>query len=189
MNLEPSSHFHHCPRCGQRRAEVSSASPFRCAACGFTYFFSAANATATFIRREDGRVLFIRRARDPAKGKLAPPGGFVDIGERAEDAARREIREEVGLEITALEFLGSFTNRYHYLDVTYPVLDLFFTASAANPAAARTLDDVESLCWLDPLREITPEAMAFPSMQAALALLQEKLRHPVTHNEPQRRTV
>jgi len=178
--MEPFRHFLLCPRCGQRRAEGESASPFRCAGCGFTLFFSAANATATFIRRDDGRVLFIRRARDPAKGRLAPPGGFIDIGERAEDAARREIREEVGLEITSLEFLASFTNHYHYLDVTYPVLDLFFTAQTLVPDTARSLDDVESLCWLDPLYGVTPGEMAFPSMQAALTLLQEKLRQPTT---------
>jgi NAD+ diphosphatase len=174
--MEPPRHFHFCPRCGQRRAEGEPASPFRCGACAFTYYFSAANATATFIRRDDGRVLFIRRARDPAKGRLAPPGGFVDVGERAEDGARREVREEVGLELAALEFLGSFTNEYHYLDVTYPVLDLFFAAQAVAPGSARSLDDVASLCWLDPLREVTPAEMAFPSMRAALGLLQERLR-------------
>ena len=174
--MEPCRHFHFCPRCGQPRAAGELVSPFRCVACGFTLFFSAANATATFIHRADGRVLFIRRARDPGQGRLAPPGGFVDPGERAEDAARREIREEVGLEITPPEFLGSFTNRYAYLDVTYPVLDLFFTAHALDPNAARSLDDVASLSWLDPLREVAPDEMAFPSMQAALALLQARLR-------------
>jgi len=176
--MAPAGHFHFCPRCGQHRAAGEPASPFRCAACGFTLFFSAANATATFIRRDDGRMLFIRRAREPAQGRLAPPGGFVDIGERAEDAVRREIREEVGLEITAPEFLGSFTNQYHYLDVTYPVLDLFFTAEARNPAAARPLDEVADLCWLDPLREISPEELAFPSMQAAFSLLRKRLADP-----------
>lgn len=174
--MEPIRHFHFCPRCGQRHAEGKLSPPFRCGACGFTLFLSPTAATATFIRRDDGRILFIRRARDPAKGRLAPPGGFVDSGERAEDAARREVREEVGLEIAAPEFLGSFTNLYHYQDVTYPVLDLFFTARALNPSVARSLDDVESLCWLDPLHQVTADEMAFPSMQAALSLLQYNLR-------------
>jgi ADP-ribose pyrophosphatase YjhB (NUDIX family) len=151
-------------------------SPFRCAACGFTLFFNAAIATAVFIRRADGRVLFIRRARDPGKGLLAPPGGFVDIGERAEDAVRREVREEVGLELAAVEFLGSFPNAYLYREVTYPVLDFFFTAVAVRPEAARSLDDVAGLAWLDPGSEVAPEQLAFPSMRQALQLLRAQGR-------------
>jgi len=120
-------------------------------------------------------MLFIRRAKEPAKGFLAPPGGFVDVGERVEEAVRREVREEVGLEITPPQFLGSFPNSYPYLGVTYPVLDFFLTADAVNPAAAQALDDVESFCWRDPLREITPEELAFPSMHDALRLLRERL--------------
>lgn len=173
--MEPARHFHFCPRCGQPRASASNPKPFRCPGCGFTFFFSAANAAAVFIRREDGRCLFIRRARDPARGLLAPPGGFIDIGERAEDAARREVREEVGLELRSLEFLGSFPNQYLYLDVDYPVLDLFFVAQADSPDAARSLEDVESLCWRDPVNEIATEDLAFPSMRGALGLLRAKL--------------
>lgn len=131
-------------------------------------------AIAVFIRRDDGPALFIHRAKDPGKGRLAPPGGFIDIGETAENAAPREIREEVGLELTELEFLCSQPNTYHYADVTYPVLDFFFTARAVNADAATALDDVAKCEWLDPLT-VAPEAMAFPSMQAALALWQRKL--------------
>ena len=141
--------------------------PFVCAGCGFNYFFNAAIATATFIRREDGRVIFVRRAKEPAKGKLAPPGGFVDIGERAEEALRREIREEVGLEVNAPEFLCSFPNSYPYLGVTYPVLDFFFAANAIDSAVARPLDEAESICWLDPVREVQLDDLAFPSVRAA----------------------
>ena len=142
---------------------------FTCAGCGFTLYFSAANAVAAFVRRDDGRVLLIRRAKEPAKGQLAPPGGFVDLGESAEEAVRRELREEVGLELSEVAFLCSRPNEYPYKDVTYPVLDLFFTARAVASAMARALDDVESLAWLEPER-VAPEEIAFPSMREALAL-------------------
>ena len=144
---------------------------FICSACGFTFFFSAANATAAFVSRADGKVLFIRRAKEPAKGKLAPPGGFVDVGETAEEAVRREIREKVGLELSEIQFLCSHPNVYPYRDITYPVLDFFFCARAIAADQARALDDVASFCWLDP-QEVFLEEIAFPSMRAAL----EKLR-------------
>ena len=47
-----------------------------------------------------GRLLTVRRARDPEKGTLDLPGGFVDPEETVDDAVRRELREETGLEAT-----------------------------------------------------------------------------------------
>ena len=165
--MEPALHFHFCPRCGRPGKPPAAGQPLACTQCGFTFFFGAAIATATFIRREDGRVIFLRRAKDPAKGKLAPPGGFVDIGERAEDALRREIREEVGLEVRTPEFLCSFPNLYPFLGVDYPVLDFFFTAEAVESTTACALDEAESICWLEPTREVRLEDLAFPSVRAA----------------------
>lgn len=170
--MEPSGHFRFCPACGAARPAAAEVSPFRCEGCGFTFYFNAAIATAVFIRRPgDGKVLLIRRARDPGKGLLAPPGGFVDIGERAEDAVRREVREEVGLELRDVRFLASFPNRYFYRDVTYPVLDFFFVAEAVDPERTQALDDAESFTWLDPVGELDPGQLAFPSMRMALAEL------------------
>jgi len=51
-----------------------------------------------FIHR-DGKVLLIKRKFEPNKGKWAPPGGLLEVGEDPEEAARREVREELGLEV------------------------------------------------------------------------------------------
>lgn len=171
----PSELFEFCPKCGVRQPSVPATNPFSCPACGLRYFFNPTVAAAVFIRREDGRALFIRRARDPACGRLAATGGFIDIGENAEAAARREVREEVGLELVDLRYLNSHTNLYPYAGVEYPVLDLVFTARAVAPEAACALDDVAGLEWLDPL-EVDPEEMAFPSMVVGLRLWQRLLR-------------
>jgi ADP-ribose pyrophosphatase YjhB (NUDIX family) len=172
--VAPSSFYHHCPRCGARQpAPPAGGAPFTCIACGFTLYFNAATAVAVFVRRADGRTLFIRRAKEPARGKLAPPGGFVDLGETVEEAARREIREEVGLELQDLAFLCSHLNSYLYREVTYPVLDFFFIAEAAGGAEARALEDVDSIAWLD-ARTVPLEEIAFPSMRAALSELRRR---------------
>jgi ADP-ribose pyrophosphatase YjhB (NUDIX family) len=175
--MRPSQLFRHCPRCGQPGTGDPPERVFDCPGCGFRFFFSASNAVAVFVTRADGRALFIRRARDPGKDRLAPPGGFIDIGESAEDAARREIREEVGLELGPLAFLVSHPNTYPYAGVTYPVLDLFFTAPATHAEAATALDDVAGFAWLDP-KSVAPEEMAFVSMQHALRTWQSRLATP-----------
>ena len=165
--MEPSRQFQFCPRCGRAQKERPPDKCFRCDACEFQYYFNPAIAVAAFIVDADGLVLFIRRAKDPGKGKLAVPGGFVDAGETAEGALRREILEEVNLELTSLEFLASFPNQYHYKGVTYPVVDLFFVGRTDSTHSTAALDGVASCAWLDPA-PIDLDEIAFPSMRAAL---------------------
>lgn len=184
--------FRHCPRCG---AAVPSLSvpirsepldheepfppPLRCGACDFVHYFNPISAVGVFVVREDGRCLFIRRGRDPGKGKLAPPGGFVDIGETAEHAAHREIREEVGISLAGLDYLGSWPNRYP-AEIMVNVLDLFFAARAlCSDVTTTNPEEVTSHVWLDPL-EVKPSEMAFPSMSEALSAWQSRLKGTVS---------
>lgn len=173
--LEHFRHFRACPRCGATTDRPNEAVPFRCGPCGFVLYFNAAAAVAAFVRREDGQVLFIRRAKDPGRGKLGLPGGFVDFGETAEEATRREVREEVGLALGRLSYLASFPNRYVYAGVTYHTLDMFFQAERADGQEPRALDAVQSLCWLDP-GVVDLEEIAFPSMQSAVIELRRRTR-------------
>ena len=169
--MQPATLFRYCPRCsGPRAADNSGQIPFRCSVCGLLYYFSPTVAAAAWLFGPDGRVLLIRRAHDPAAGKFGIPGGFIDIGETAEDGLRREVREEVGLEVNAIRFLTSFPNFYTYREVTYPVLDLIFTATAMKPESAKSLDGVAGLEWRLPV-EIDPEELAFPSMRNSVLLL------------------
>lgn len=54
------------------------------------------------ILDDEGRLLLIQRLRQPEAGAWGLPGGKIDFGERAEDTARREIAEELGIEIEIL---------------------------------------------------------------------------------------
>ena len=60
----------------------------------FIYYFNPSSAVACFIRNSRGELLLVRRAKEPAKGRLDLPGGFVDMHESAEEAAQREVKEE-----------------------------------------------------------------------------------------------
>jgi ADP-ribose pyrophosphatase YjhB (NUDIX family) len=163
----PSALFLHCPSCGARRQGEIDAIRFCCDDCGFVYYYNVAVSAAVLIAADDGRVLFIRRAREPSKGKLALPGGFVDRAESAEQAALREVREEVGVRLERVEFLASFPNLYAYRGVEYPVVDLFFCGRVTAPSAARPLEDATEVAWAFP-GALGEAELAFPSHARAL---------------------
>jgi NADH pyrophosphatase NudC (nudix superfamily) len=159
--------YRFCPRCAAALAPSASFSPVHCPACGLILYLNSAIAAAAILRNSIGQVLVIRRAREPALGKLAFPGGFIDVGETAEAAVRREIEEEVGGQVGALEFLTSHPNVYPYEGVEYPVLDLLFTGTMAPHSTLRSSPEVAAWMWCQP-EEIRPEDLAFPSLRAGL---------------------
>ena len=169
---EPRAQFRCCPRCG---AVLTSpgACPLACAACGFAYYFNPAVSAAGILLRGDGQGLFIRRGHEPGLGRLAFVGGFVDAGETPEDALRREVREEVGVDLDAISYLGSQPNTYAYRGITYHVVDLIYVAQLAEGAAPRAIDGVEAIEWHDPLA-LDPARLAFASMTWALAAFQRQ---------------
>jgi ADP-ribose pyrophosphatase YjhB (NUDIX family) len=167
--LRPVELVRYCPRCAAPRDPANvGRTPLECAGCGLAFYFNPAVSAGAFVFDPAGRALFIRRAKDPGAGKCGVPGGFIDADESAEDGLRREVREEVGLEVERVRFLVSFPNLYHYREVAYPVLDLYFVADAVRPEAARPLDAVAGIEWRRPA-DVTDAECAFESMRVALA--------------------
>lgn len=78
-----------------------------CPACGFVHFLDPKVAVIALVTHGD-QALVVRRAMDPAKGKWALPGGFMDAGEMPEAALQRELREEINLEVCVVRLLDIF---------------------------------------------------------------------------------
>ncbi len=168
--------FLHCPRCAAAGFSTGEGPDLSCGACGFVYYLNPAVAVAAFVRDAQGRLLLLRRALEPARGKLAPPGGFIDKLETAEAALRREVFEEVGLDVLSLQYLTSQPNLYEYKGVTYTVLDLFFLATVQSFKIKADPSEVAGYELRD-LASIDPDELAFPSMRAAFAVLKSLPGH------------
>ncbi len=98
----------------------------------------------------DGRVLLIRRGKQPLYGRWVVPGGTVELGEPLEEAVVREMREETGLEVEPLEVLTVFDRiqrdgervLYHYVIVDY--------LCGFRSGEARAASDALEVAWAAP---------------------------------------
>jgi ADP-ribose pyrophosphatase YjhB (NUDIX family) len=163
-------YFKFCPSCGAPGPEFLDGKRWLCRSCGFEYFHNVAAAAGVILERA-GVIVFLERAKDPRKGKLGLPGGFIDPGERAEDAVMRECAEEIGWAPPSISFLGSFPNSYRYGGVAYNTCDLYFYyrfAEGAEPPRLSPGDGEAIAVRLVALADLREEDLAFPSLVRAI---------------------
>ncbi len=111
---------------------------------------------------ETGRVLLIRRKNPPFQGAYALPGGFVDVGETVEDACRRELLEETGIEGGDLRLIGVYSDprrdpRGHTVSVAF-----LADRKAGTSTRPKAGDDAAAAEWVADWRGL---AIAFDHAQ------------------------
>ncbi len=81
----------------------------RCSECGRVIYSDPKVAVAAIIPMDDGIVL-LKRAIEPNLGMWSFPSGYVDRGEKPEDALEREVAEECGLTVKARKLVGVYSD-------------------------------------------------------------------------------
>jgi 8-oxo-dGTP pyrophosphatase MutT (NUDIX family) len=175
--------FTYCPACASKEIEFQNGKVFRCPACGLVYYHNTAAATGCVISVPENsggrRLVLLERGKEPGKGKLDLPGGFVDPGEGALEGLYRELREEIGwtppvphgARLADIFILfASFPNTYPYKNISYNTCDLYFSlhAPGLDPAHLR-LDrsEIAAAHFLAP-EAINGDDFAFASTRRAV---------------------
>jgi ADP-ribose pyrophosphatase YjhB (NUDIX family) len=119
------------------------------------------------------RILMVERGGEPLKGWWSIPGGLVETGELLEDAIRREVREETGLEIRPASMLPIFERimrdsrgavEYHYVLVDY--------VCRVRGGALRAGDDVSRAEWVR-----RPDLKKMQITEGTLAVIEKGFRN------------
>lgn len=162
-NWPPTPDYKFCPRCGGglglKRLKASDPQRLVCASCEFVFFLDPKLAACS-IFRVDGKIVLGRRAIEPAAGRWVFPGGFVDRGETVEEAAIREAREEMNVEVRLVELL----NVYSYAQ--RPVVIIVYAAEVVG-GELRAADECLEVRGFTP-EEIPWNELAFASTRDAL---------------------
>lgn len=164
MRSHPIKVFRFCPRCGSQAFRVTGERSLACSDCSFQYYINSAAAVACLIFNHEGKLLLTRRAVEPDIGKLDLPGGFIDPLESAEEAVKRELREELGAEVTHIRYLGSAANEYRFSDITVFTTDLAFRVKVKSVENLTAMDDISGFEWVYP-SEVDPQEIPARSIR------------------------
>ena len=164
----PLAQFTHCPKCGSDTFKPNNEKSNRCDDCGFVYYFNPSAATVALIFNKKGEILVCRRAKEPAKGTLDLPGGFVDMNETAEQGVIREVLEETGLIVNHTQYLFSLPNLYLYSEFEVHTLDLFFKCEIEDESTLLAEDDAQETFFL-PTEQIVLTDFGLHSIRVGLA--------------------
>jgi NADH pyrophosphatase NudC (nudix superfamily) len=159
----------YCPKCGARSLNQLSEKEFVCERehCQFTAYKNAAAAVAAIIELNDDKIIMTRRGKEPGKGKLDLPGGFVDADETLEKSLEREVKEELGLQIRDLSYLGSFPNKYPCKGIEYSTVDSVFVCKPDSINIKREEGEIEGWDLFDP-EMLNLNDVAFESIRKSL---------------------
>jgi mutator protein MutT len=160
--------FKYCPKCGAATLHFARINLLICGNCGFEFYLNNAVAVVAVIKNDKNQILLVKRAKEPAKGLLDLPGGCAAHGESAEEALKREIEEELGVNIASARYFCSAANIYKYKSVTYSTVDLAFICKVDDISKAKPADDAHSIYFIAP-NKIHMEKVAFESTKKIIS--------------------
>ena len=169
MTPSVSPDYRYCPRCGRAldtRVRGGRPRP-TCAACGFVHFRNPAVGVAVVLRDADGKVLLGRRSAGGNVGQWCIPCGYVEWGEDIREAARREFREETGIDVAIGDVCAVHSNFHNPDSLT---VGIWFYGQAQG-GQLQASDDLDQAGWFAP--DAPPEPLAFPTDRLVLAELAE----------------
>ncbi len=157
--------FRHCPVCGdvfeKKRVKINEPPRLICKnrECGFVFYLDPKLVACVIVEKDD-KIILLKRAKSPERGKWVMPGGYVDRGEQVEEAALRETKEECKIDIKLKGLFGVYSYP-GYLEavIVYLADHVSGTLAAGDETTDIKLTGIEDIPWSDLAFESTRDAL------------------------------
>jgi mutator protein MutT len=110
------------------------------------------------IHNHKNQILLVKRGNEPFKDHLSLPGGFVNFGEKVEDALKREVKEEASLNVEPMEILGVYSEPNR--DPRGHIMSVVFICLTVDDLNGKAGDDAKEMHWIN-LNEFEKHDLAF----------------------------
>lgn len=132
----------HCGECGTALQELPDESGHvhhQCPDCGWRWYNPPTPVTLVLVTTDEGKVVYCRK-KSFEPGRWSVVSGFIPRGERAEDAAVREVKEETGLDVEIVRYMGThvFAPRPEQIVIAFHCRVL-----GGTPCAGDDVDEIE----------------------------------------------
>lgn len=122
----------------------------KCAKCGWIHYHNPRPTVSAIISR-NGKILLCHRSANPCKGKWDLPGGFLEEGESAEEGLRREMKEELGIELINVRLLSVEGPAYYLFggQDNYNI-DIYYEVTTSDEPQVPSNNEMTEISWFDP---------------------------------------
>lgn len=162
--MDPKGVYKFCLRCGGELNEKYDY--LECSSCGFHFYINPSPCNAVIIENERREILLVKRKLEPQKGTWDLPGGFLKPAESWVDSIKREIREELHVEITVDRIVGIYEDTYLYQGIKNPTLLVTATAKIVG-GELRADDDVSDYKYFS-REDVLKQDIAFKGVYKSL---------------------
>lgn len=165
MIKTPLEAFRFCLVCGKPANNIQD-NILKCTNCNYKHFINSAPAAGILLKTNDNKYLLTKRGTDPYKGAWDVAVGFIGLEELFEEAAARELNEELHITAPIEKIIGSAYLTYPYQQVNLPVLAIVGIAKI-NAQEIQVDDDVAEIAFFT-LEELSRVSMPYQNLQKLL---------------------
>ncbi len=164
--MNPKEVFKFCPKCGGKLIKKEG-NLLDCSKCGFHFYINPLPCNGVIIENDKGEIMLVKRKFEPKKGYWDWPGGFINSGESLEDSVKREIKEELGVDVGEIEIVGVYEDRYLYQDILDYTICIAVSAKITG-GSLKVSDDISGYKYFSK-EEIFRQNFAFPSIKQGVS--------------------
>ncbi len=145
--MYPKKVFKFCPKCSGKLVPQRE-NFLKCLNCSFRFYINPLPCNAVVLENNKGEILLVKRKFPPKKDCWDLPGGFIQPNENLEESIKREVKEELNIDISINRFIGIYSDRYLYQNINYPTLCVVVSAKTRK-GKLLSKDDVSQFRFFD----------------------------------------